>query len=150
MKQPEKIDYDELGYGHQTLAGQLHLVKKNGKKWRIALSVDDLNADTEAVDFRKTVLEEIPDVLFNYPRLKVILVKCKKVASLADDFANLTQLEILNIHAEEFIEITEVIEALKKLRILSLNDLPNRWIPEKMKGTSAHVVVDLPIIFRLQ
>ena len=96
------------------------LIDTIGTEYLLAENVNELTSKTEALDLSYQYLTEIPDTVFNFTQLKILLLNDNKLTSLPREIENLTNLTYLNLWASQFASLSSEIGNLTNLTYLNI------------------------------
>ena len=107
--------------------GEQYLIDTTGREYLLASNSQSLNGKIEALDLRNQHLSELPDYVFDYVGLKILLLSNNNLSYLPESIIRLKELTHLTVANNKILEIPEKISELLKLKHLSLqNNLISR------------------------
>jgi len=139
------IEYDRYGYAHQIKDGQTYLTDQNRKKWKVATAIGAIENDTDAIDLRNQEVTEFPEELFDFPQLKVIMIKCAEDLIGMDSIKVFTQLETLFLQSNKSIYLKPVFCDLQTLTTLILQSKTHIVLPPEIQQLKKMVTVPIEI-----
>lgn len=113
---------------------------EQGNTYVLAEKIEELTSKTTALVLKDT-LNVLPDEIFDFPQLKVLILKGNKLKLLPDKIATLKDLEVFDVSDNQLIVLNKGISELRKLRIFDASNneklfaLPKGF--EKLKNIEA-------------
>jgi hypothetical protein len=101
--------------------GKLYLLDTLGVEYLLAENVNQLKDVTEALDLSSQNLSTIPSVIFEYPKLKILLLFDNSISMFPEEIENLSNLLQLDVSENNIQEIPSSIQNLKTLKVLDLS-----------------------------
>ena len=111
--------FDATGYAKVQKDGVDYLIDMSNTRYKVAYTIEDLNAGTEALDIRNTKLRRFPDIAFTFTQLK-ILISNEDIDRVQKEIGQLNNLQTLDLSETQITEIPPQIGQLKNLKSLDL------------------------------
>ncbi len=133
------------GFARVRIDGQKCLLDTAGKTYILAEGVEDLKAETEALDLHGTLPDRLPDNLGDFQNLKVILAYWddprveeqlilydhrQLIKSLPPSIGQLRKLHTLDLSNNQLISLPPEFVALENLKLLNLDGSHLSGLPE--------------------
>ncbi|MCB0531778.1 MAG: leucine-rich repeat domain-containing protein [Saprospiraceae bacterium] len=114
--------YEEiLNYSwYSEITPERYLIDTTGEKFLLATSLDDLNKEIEAVDFRSKKLDRLPETIGHSTKISRLLLSYNKLTSLPEQIGELKNLTFLYLSDNQLTSLPEQIGELKNLTTLVL------------------------------
>ena len=107
------LPFDDSGFAKVKREEVNYLIDTLGREYQVAYDVDKLSEGVVALDLRGRGLERIPDGVFAFPQLEVVLLGGNRIGELPEEeMAALTQLKRLDLRNNPM--DSDQIEALRK------------------------------------
>ena len=113
------------GFARVSRGGKKYLLDTTGRTYLLAESLAELTPQSEALDLHKQRPDSLPDLLGDYPKLKVILAygdfgNKGKLSQLPPSLASLRELVVLDLRDNQLLELPQNFSQLQNLQTLDL------------------------------
>lgn len=124
------FDFEWLGLAKVNRDGKDYLLDTTGTEYLLTTELDNITNETEALDLSRKFLTEIPDVVFNYPQIKILLLTSNNLSTLPANIDSLPNIFYLDLQTNQLSSIPKQIGNLSNLKVLyvgsnKLSDLPS-------------------------
>jgi len=131
FKYDQATHFEEInGFAKVRRNGEQYLVDTTGREFLLASSSQSLNGKVEALDLRNQHLSKLPDYVFDYVGLKVLLLSNNNLSYLPKKITRLKEITHLDASNNKIQELPEQISELLQLERLSLQNNFISKLPE--------------------
>ncbi len=115
------IPFDRnTGFAWVTKNEEKYLLGPDKVEYPLANSIKNLTSEITALDLRDQSFTHIPDTVFQFPKLKIILFDGNPLTELPPDIGKLMNLQTLNLRGTQLTELPSNIDKLVNLQSLDL------------------------------
>ncbi|WP_149243066.1 leucine-rich repeat domain-containing protein [Dyadobacter sp. 32] len=123
--------YDEVtqfsetdGFARVKREKKNYLLDTLKNEYLLATTLNEITDQTTALDLSSQQLDSIPETIFRYPKIKVLLLYNNSIKHISERIAELTSLTTLNLYINKLTSLPPQIEKLTALRevVLSFNE----------------------------
>lgn len=100
---------------------QKTLIDDKGEQFVLAENESELTPNTTALVLKANI-KKLPEAIFNFPNLKILILKGNLLTSLPEKFTLLPNLEVLDLSQNNLYVLPKSIMNLKKMKRLDLSD----------------------------
>ncbi len=132
--------FDELGFAKVRMEGHEYLIDTFGNEYKAAYDLENLNKSVTALDLRKASLDSFPKAIFEYPRLKILIMgkesweDAPNFDTLPPGIGKLQDLQFLDLAHLGLTALPIEIGNLKSLQYLDLNENNLEALPAEIGG----------------
>ena len=140
----EALPFDNTGYAKvKKDDNRYYLIDTAGTELLLATDVDQLTSEVTALDVRNKNLVEIPDTVFSYKQLKVLLLKGNQLDSLPQKIEQLQLLQSLDLSNNQLSSLPPEIGQLQLLPSLDLSSNKLSALPAEIGQLQLLQLLDL-------
>ncbi len=110
------------GFARVQREGKSYLIDTTGKEFLLASNSLSLNGKVEALDLRNQHLSKLPDYVFDYVGLKILLLSNNNLSFLPENISRLKEITHLDLSNNKLQEIPNKIGEMTQLQHLSLQN----------------------------
>jgi len=129
---PLSFDYIYEGFAKTIENGIPYLHHRDGDKFRLATTIEEVHEETEAINFIKLELEHIPDSIFKCKKLKLLWLDNNEIEELPTAIGQFADLIWLDIRNNKVSKIPTEIGKLTNLLWLYLSNNPINRLPKEI------------------
>lgn len=133
----------KTGFAKVTRDGKNYLIDTTGKEYSLATNISSINGTTEAIDLREQNLNEIPENVFNYKAIKILLLSNNKIKDLPEAITRLKELTYLDVSNNVIPNLPGNIADLANLRQLQLQNNLISKLPDGIVFLTKLTKIDL-------
>ena len=134
---------ESTGFASAERDGQHYLIDTTGREYLLANNSQSLNGAVEALDLRNQHLSELPKYVFNYVKLKVLLISGNNLTLVPNELINLKELTHLDASNNKIQTLPSKIGGLLNLTKLSLRNNFITELPEDIVFVKRLTKLDL-------
>lgn len=114
-----------------------------GNVYPVAFDVNRLRRGITALDLSGKNITSIPELVFQYPELEILLLENDRLISLPPEIGTLVNLKVLNLKGTELSSLPPEIGNLTNLQVLNLGGTQLTTLPQEIRNLTNLTWLDL-------
>lgn len=129
--------FDKMGLARVRENNTWYYIDTNNQQYSLALSLDELNDTTKALELANRGLTKIPKAVYRAKQLHILNLSDNKIETVEEELKELDNLTHLNLKGNEIKKVPAVIHEMKQLKEVNLESNPI----ETPKNTSTALTI---------
>ena len=132
-----------IGYHYIEENYTKYLLHQDGSKFRVTTHISELNDHIEALDLSGKPWTTIPEIVFDFKQIRVLILSSMHITSLSPKIGNLTNLVSLSVSNNKIKELPTEIGLLTQLKHLDVRYCYLKKLPQQIECLKNLIILDV-------